>query len=117
MPSRPMMRVTSAAELPFLARGYRFGAHKSAHGSRDPGAGRQLHALIEQYSLQRVQEQEHIPTLARISHQANAPDLGLQFAQSTGDFDTKFVEPAAAHLRSLYAVGYVDGSVGRWEER
>src|SRR5258708_3844882 len=55
----------------------------------DAGAGRYLDTLRRQTLLQRGEEEQHIGGTAGVSHQADAPGLALEVAESAADFDAE----------------------------
>src|SRR5260221_3254299 len=96
-----------------MAYGYGLGVRKASSCRRDAWASGELHPLVEQDPLQRIEKKESILALAGISHQADAPRRGLNLRESPGDLDIEFVQQAGARLCAIYADGDIDGGNSR----
>src|SRR5260221_2371037 len=92
-----------------MAYGYGLGVRKASNCRRDACASGELHPLVEQDPLQRIEKKEHIRALAGISHQADAPRRGLNLRESSGDLDIEFVQQAGARLSAIDADRDIDG--------
>src|SRR5690348_2113284 len=69
-------------------------------------------ALIEQDLFERREEEQHIIFLARIAHQANAPELAFDGAEAAADFDIEFVEELIAGFGVVHSGGDFDAGDG-----
>src|SRR5258708_38627607 len=75
----------------------------------DTGAAGNAASLVEQGFFEGREEQENVILLGRPAHQADAPDLALDGAESAGDLDAELITKLCANFAIVGARRDFDG--------